>query len=93
MIGYGTGQKFVVDRLSADDLKVGLLDSSWYPSVEHSGIPDGQAKAIVAQLVAGMLLGTSAGALNVTDEWNRLLPDYKFTQASDFLAEAWNRRP
>jgi hypothetical protein len=39
-----------------------------------------------------MLLGISAGALNVTDEWNQLLPDYKFTQAEEFLGEAWKSK-
>jgi len=27
--------------------------------------------------------------LKVTDEWNQLLPDYQFTQASEFLVEFW----
>lgn len=44
-------------------------------------------------VVPGLLLSFSAGAWNVTDEWNQLLPDYKFTQADEFLAEAWNGKP
>jgi hypothetical protein len=44
-------------------------------------------------LMSGILLGISAGALDVSDEWNRLLPDYKLTQAEDFLTEAWRGKP
>jgi hypothetical protein len=25
----------------------------------------------------------------VSDEWNRLLPDYRFTGAEEFLEKAW----
>jgi hypothetical protein len=25
----------------------------------------------------------------VSDEWNRLLPDYRFTDAEDFLSKHW----
>jgi len=66
---------------------------SWLPTVDHPGIPSEQAKALAPILVAGMLLSISAGALKATDEWNQLLPDYQFTQAADFLAEAWRGKP
>ena len=57
--------------------------------MDHPGIPREQAGALAPMLVASMLLIISAGALKVTDEWNRLLPDYQFTQAADLLTEAW----
>lgn len=44
-------------------------------------------------IVAGLLLAISAGAYNCSDEWNRLLPDYKFTQPEEFLSEAWRGKP
>lgn len=40
-------------------------------------------------MVAGMLLGISVGAMSVSDEWNRLLPDLEFTRAEEFLKDAW----
>lgn len=43
--------------------------------------------------VSGIILGFSREALAVSDEWNRLLPDYKFTQAEEFLADAWRGKP
>jgi hypothetical protein len=73
----------------ADDLKAGVAKCSWLPTVDHPGIPREQAEALAPMLVAGMLLSIPTGALKVTDEWNQLLPDYHFTQAAEFLAEAW----
>jgi hypothetical protein len=84
-----SGAPFHVEKLKADDLKAGVAKCSWLPTVDHPGIPCEQAEALAPMLVAGMLLGTSAGALKVTDEWNRLLPDYQFAQAAEFLVEAW----
>lgn len=75
--------------MKADDLKAGVVKSSWLPIVDHPGIPKEHAEGLAPTLVASMLLGISAGALNVTDEWNQLLPEYKFTQAEEFLDKAW----
>ncbi len=88
-----SGKPFNVERLKTDDLKAGLAKGSWLPTVDHPGIPREQAVALAPMLVAGMLLSISTGSLKVTDEWNRLLPDYQFTQAEDFLAEAWRDKP
>lgn len=43
--------------------------------------------------LSGMLLGISAGVLKVSNEWNRLLPDYEFTRAEEFLTEVWESKP
>jgi len=40
-------------------------------------------------LLGGVLLGFSEGAFDVSDEWNKLLPEYKFTGAEEFLTDAW----
>jgi hypothetical protein len=70
-----------------------VLKASWRPLVSHPAIPPDQAATLSGILLAGMLLGISAGALNVSDEWNRLLPDYTFTQAEEFLSKAWRDKP
>ena len=75
------------------DLKAGELKSSWKPTAGHPAFSPEQLEAISTKLMAGILLGISAGALRVSDEWNRLLPDYRFTQADDFLTEAWCDKP
>ena len=84
-----TGKPFHIERLKASDLQAGIAECSWLPTVDHSAVPREQAEALAPKLVAGMLLSISTGALNVTNEWNRLLPDYQFTQAEEFLTEVW----
>lgn len=39
--------------------------------------------------LGGLTLGMWAGELNVTNDWNQIFPDYKFTDARQFLTEAW----
>ena len=70
-------------------IKAGVVNTSWLPTVDHPGIPQEHVEALAPTLVASMLLAILSDALNVTDEWNQLLPDYKFTQAEEFLGQAW----
>ena len=79
--------------MQAEDLKAGVVKTMWLPRVDHPAIPVEQVETLAAGLVAGMLLGISVGALSVSDEWNNLLPDYRFTGAEEFLREAWRGKP
>ncbi|KAK4040021.1 hypothetical protein C8A01DRAFT_35988 [Parachaetomium inaequale] len=87
------GGTFKVERLQADDLNSGVVKSSWIPRPDHPSFTPEQIEALAERLTAGILLGISVGAASVSDEWNQLLPDYKFTKAEDFLAEAWHGKP
>jgi hypothetical protein len=31
----------------------------------------------------------AAGGWSISDEWNRLLPDYKFISAEEYLSNVW----
>lgn len=48
---------------------------------------------MAAGIVAGFLQAADAGAFTVTNEWNQLLPDKKFTTAEEFLTEVWEGKP
>ncbi|KAF2676036.1 NAD(P)-binding protein [Lentithecium fluviatile CBS 122367] len=85
--------KFSVEKVQAADLEAGVVKTTWLPKADHPAIPADQVNKLAAGFVAGMLLAISVGALSVSDEWNRLLPEYHFTQAEDFLAEAWSGKP
>jgi hypothetical protein len=87
------GGSFHVEGLQADDLKAGVVKSSWLPRADHPAIPPEQVDAVSANFIAGLMLGISAGAMTVSDEWNRLLPDYKFTGAEEFLSNFWQDKP
>lgn len=75
------------------DVKAGKLDASWKPRAGSPGVPREIFEALATRLMTGILLDMSAGLLSVSDEWNRLLPDYEFTPADVFLTEAWLGKP
>lgn len=87
------GAPFKVETLSTQDLKAEKIQSTWRPNVDHPSIPPDQADALAGKLLSGVLLAISAGAFQVSDEWNRLLLDYQFTSAEEFLSRFWQDKP
>lgn len=87
------GGAFEIDKLTLEDLKAGVAKSSWLSRVVHPAIKPEEAEAMAKTFLAGMTLGISAGALNVSDEWNRIFPKYEFTQPHDFLTAMWSGKP
>ncbi|KAL3481679.1 hypothetical protein BJX99DRAFT_218121 [Aspergillus californicus] len=87
------GKKFTVERVRKEDFKSGTWETSWVPTVDHPSIPADKVADFSRFGVAGILLGMDAEVFRVSDEWNRLLPGYKFVQAEAFLAEAWKGKP
>jgi hypothetical protein len=83
------GGPFTIDRIPNEDLKNGTWDASWLPKVEHPSIPPEFVDAFSKKMVGGISLAIGAGCFDVGDEWNRLLPDFEFTDAKDFLRKAW----
>ncbi|KAK1984675.1 NmrA-like family protein [Colletotrichum cereale] len=83
------GKPFEVTKLNTDDLKAGVVNTPWLPLVDHPSIPKEAVEAASPSMLAGFLLGILAGNFEVSDEWNRLLPDFEFTQPEEFLTTAW----
>ncbi|KAG9497870.1 hypothetical protein J7337_010742 [Fusarium musae] len=83
------GQKFKVEYLKSKDLEAGIVKASWLPLPEHPAIPAEMREKIAADMIKCFLLGIKHGALRVSDEWNKLVPEYKFTQPDEFLTKAW----
>ncbi|CRG91333.1 hypothetical protein PISL3812_08381 [Talaromyces islandicus] len=86
------GTSFATEKVKAQDLESGTWTTSWQPQLDHPSIPAEQADIFSRIILAGVLLALSADAYTVSDEWNKLLPDYKFTQAEDFLTQAWHAK-
>ena len=82
-----------MERLKTEDLEAGIVKSSWVPHFTHHAIPPEKLEEMERRMVAGITLGIRTGGLIMSDEWNRLLPDYKFTQPREFLTEAWRGKP
>ncbi|KAL5340302.1 hypothetical protein BJX70DRAFT_123445 [Aspergillus crustosus] len=87
------GKPFTIDRVKAEDFERGEWQTSWLPVVDHPSIPKDQLEAFGKIGVQGLSLAFSGGSFDVSDEWNQLLPDYKFTQAQEFLEEIWKGKP
>ncbi|KAK0614645.1 hypothetical protein B0T14DRAFT_463173 [Immersiella caudata] len=85
------GGPFEVEKLQAADLQAGIVNSSWRPKVDHPIFRDSpeQAAAMEKVLLVSLLLAFSAGTFDGSDEWNKLLPEYKFTGLEEFLSGAW----
>lgn len=66
-----------------------MVKAPWLPEVDHPAIPEGTHAVVGPQIVAGVLQGLAAGEWESSDAWNRLLPDFKFTQPEEFLTAAW----
>jgi hypothetical protein len=87
------GAPFEIEKLKAADLESGAWTSSWVPKLDHPSVPVEQVDMFSRIIVAGILLAVSAKCYSCSDEWNRLLPDYEFTQPEEFLSEVWHGKP
>ncbi|CAK7199670.1 hypothetical protein SEUCBS139899_002353 [Sporothrix eucalyptigena] len=91
--GKGTGilppgtKTITVDLAEEADLAKGELNIEM-PLIEHPSIPEEMRKLWHVPGWTGSLLATARGAWTVSDEWNQLLPDYKFTSLEEFVATA-----
>ncbi|KAI5460194.1 hypothetical protein BGZ63DRAFT_266333 [Mariannaea sp. PMI_226] len=87
------GGPFAVEKLKASELMNGTWHAPWLPKADHPSIPVEQVDTLSRTIVAGLLLAMSAKAFHCSDEWNKMLPDYNFTQPEAFLAAAWHGKP
>ena len=66
------------------------------PSFLEARHPDSTKEQLASNLHAilvNLLMSSAKGAWTVSDEWNRLLPDYRFTKLEDFLEKVWGELP
>lgn len=82
-----------VTVLKVEDLEFGDLKSPWNLQAVHHAVPDDQAQALLKQVAIGFLLSSSKGAWDVSDDFNRIFPDFEFTSLKDFLTGTWEDKP
>jgi len=93
------GKPFKVETVTRADAQAGILKTSWVPAFSHPNInldeiakmlPAGaNAQEVLAKaVVTGGLLG-NRDAWDVSDEWNKLLPQLKLTGIEEFLTSVW----
>ncbi|AEO58261.1 hypothetical protein MYCTH_2305464 [Thermothelomyces thermophilus ATCC 42464] len=82
-----TGKRYRVDTISIDDAKAGKIPDSWIPKFNWPNFNASaeEKRAFERQVFTGLLLSIAEGGSVVSDEWNRIFPDYKFTKVEEFL--------
>jgi len=88
-----TGHAFAVEKVNIEDLEAGHLKTSWRLEAVHQAASDHDASDLLRAVSIGILLSSSKGAWDSSDEVNQLFPDYEFTQAEDFLSKVWSGKP
>lgn len=88
-----TGHPFTVETVKLEDLEAGKLKTSWVLETRHPSVPEAQAESFLTSVLIGTLLSGAKGAWTISDEFNRILPDYKFTHIEDFLTKVWAEKP
>ncbi|KAK5023210.1 hypothetical protein LTS07_009432 [Exophiala sideris] len=86
------GGPFTVDVVKMEDLEAGNLTASWKLEASHPSVSGGEATKMMKTVLVGMLLSSAKGAWEVSDEWNQLLPEFKFTEIEDFLRNVWEKK-
>lgn len=79
--------------MKLEDLEAGILKTSWTLATSHPSVPQDQAADLLKSVLIGTLLSGANGAWDVSDEFNWILPHYKFTQVDEFLSKVWEDKP
>ncbi|KAK7425789.1 hypothetical protein QQZ08_007765 [Neonectria magnoliae] len=87
------GRPFAIEKVKLDDLEAGHLKTSWALEKRHRAVSEEQAAALVKVVSIGMLLSSVKGGWAVSDEFNQIFPDFRFTEAEDFLTKVWAEKP
>jgi len=66
---------------------------SWMPAEGHRSFNQEQAAKIIEQAYIGILLSSTKGAWDVSNDFNQLFPDYEFTQIEAYLNDVWKGKP
>ncbi|TVY83804.1 hypothetical protein LSUE1_G004836 [Lachnellula suecica] len=82
-------REFDITTLKEEDVRAGNIESPWIPHFADPSLSSEQNQQFAKLILKGSLLSGLARSWVVSDEWNRLLPDYKFTRAWEFLEKHW----
>ncbi|KAG9229055.1 hypothetical protein BJ875DRAFT_475879 [Amylocarpus encephaloides] len=87
------GKPWDITLIPEDDIRAGNFGNSWIPTMDKEPTMTAEQIEHFSKLVlqSCLLSGLSRDWV-VSDEWNRLLPDYKFIGAEEFLVKHWAGR-
>ena len=87
---HQTGKPFTIEWLKLEEAEADVHNAKDLASAVdlHAASPE-QVQAFLGVALKSILIGMHRGAYDVTDEWNRLLPEYQFTRVEDFVKKVW----
>ncbi|KAI0840136.1 NAD(P)-binding protein [Hypoxylon sp. FL0890] len=80
-LGEAIGKPFTVDWLKMEDIESGDMTNA----VDLRSATPEETQAFLDSAIRRISAAISRGAYDVTDEWNKILPDYQFTTVGDFV--------
>lgn len=78
-----------MEKIKSAQARMGRLTTSWCPEMDHPTVPQEMREAASKVFTAKTVLSVYQTTWRVSDEWNRLLPDHKFTSVGAFLEKWW----
>lgn len=72
-----------------EDLQAGIVKTDFFPAIDVPGVPAEQKEYFRNVIVIGATISTARGTWATTDEWNKLLPDFKPTTIEEYLQKTW----
>ncbi|KEF57113.1 uncharacterized protein A1O9_07303 [Exophiala aquamarina CBS 119918] len=90
--GRVRGQPFIVEKAQLSDLEAGELKTSWTLEAVHAAVSPAEAAAMLKIVSIGILLSSTKGAWDVSDEMSALFPDHRFTRVEEFLEKVWGAK-
>ncbi|KAI8960242.1 NAD(P)-binding protein [Daldinia sp. FL1419] len=91
-LGEVIGKPLKVEWLKKADLEAEIRKVGDISLPDLRAATPEQVNAFLQAAPARILIGISRGAYDITDEWNRIFPDYKFTQLEEFLKSVWGSK-
>lgn len=88
-IGEELRGPFTVSKLRYDECKEGKASLPWCPLLTHPGIPVDMRLQFSEIVIQRYIVSLADGGWCVSDEWNRVFPDFKFTSAEEYVRKVW----
>lgn len=87
------GGEWSIEQVHSEDIKKGELKTSWVPQLSHPVIPIADRAQFSKDFAIMFFQAILNGSWDVSDEFNRRYPDYKFQGLEEYLSKAWEGKP
>ncbi|KMP07123.1 hypothetical protein CIRG_06804 [Coccidioides immitis RMSCC 2394] len=82
------GESLTIHTVKREDLEKGQAHLPWVPPLSHPKIPVEQQEAVARRIFPEFLMAGVRGDIDVEPSWNKIMPDYEFTDIEALLRRA-----